>query len=127
LKIAKQQAMKKILLLVALFAGVNLSAQELYKQFNAPEYAQNLGTRIIETFGITQPQAKETVRNATYSYAKSIQKYILWAEKNGSAEGKSLDEVVEMVKPRAIKASGLMIHLRQVLNNEQLEQVKALL
>ncbi len=119
--------MKKIFLVLALFAGLNLSAQELFKQFNAGEYARDLTLRIYEDLHITQPEQRDAVRKAVYIYAQSIKKHILVAEKSGRTEGKTLEEVIEMVKPEALDASKLYQNLSFVLTQEQVDRIKRLI
>lgn len=119
--------MKKIFLVLALLAGLNLSAQTLFKQFNAGEYARDLTLRIYNDLHITQPQQRDAIRKAVYVYAQSIKKYILVAEKKGTAQGKTLDQVIEMVKPQALDASKLYQSLSSILTTEQVNRIKRIL
>jgi len=119
--------MKKIFFLLALAFGLNLSAQSLYKQFDADAYAQDLSDKIITKLDITNGDLQEKIQNQTYIYAQSLKKHLLLAEKNGNTQGKTLQEALSMVKNDALNASGFLKTLEKWLNSEQMGVIRELL
>ncbi len=119
--------MKKIFLILALALGMNLSAQSLYKKFDAKAYANDLSDKIITKLEIKNGDLQEKIQREAYIYAQSIKKHILLAEKNGEAQGKSLQEVIQMVKNDALEASGFLRSMKKMLDGDRFAALEELL
>ncbi len=116
--------MKKYIFLLAVLLGLSLQAQDLFSSFKPDNYANDLTEKIKTVLDIQDADQIQSIKNLTYSYAKSIQKYILLNTKRGLTEGKTLDEVVEMVKPNALKATKFYRRLGNIVGAENLEKLQ---
>ncbi len=119
--------MKKILLLVALMIGANVSAQSMYKTFNAGKYAKALTEKIVNALDIQDNALQSDIQNQAYIYAQSIKKHILVAEKEGATQGKTLEEVIKYVKGEYKLNDRFIAGLKRFLKPDELEKVNDLL
>ncbi len=116
--------MKKYIFLLTLMFGVALQAQQAAKSFNAEKYAKNLTEKILAVVDMQNEEQQALVERVTFSYAKSIEKHILLYEQQGRTEGKSLEEIIEMVKNDAKSATKFERQLGEILGAGALEKLK---
>ena len=109
--------MKKYLGILILFLSFNLSAQSLSQQFDAKTYAQEQTDMIKNTLNLDQSVADQ-VYKVTLRKAHSVHKYIILAEKTGTAQGKSLNQVIKAVEKDAESGAGYQKAMQAVLGDK---------
>ena len=118
--------MKKYMFFFALLAGFYLQAQDLSKNFDAEKYAKDFTEKIITVTEINSDEMIRAVENETFKYAMSIKKHILLFENKGLTDGKSLEEVIEAVKPEALQATKFDRNLKKILGDQKFLKLKDL-
>ncbi len=109
--------MKKYLGILILFLSLSMNAQSLSKQFDVKEYAQEQTEMIKSTLNLDQATA-DKVYKATLRKAYSIHKYIILSEQRGTAQGKTLNQVIEMVQKDAERGSGYQQSMKAILGEK---------
>ncbi len=116
--------MKKLFFLLLLAVSFNIQAQDLAKSFDPEKYSDQLTEKIITVLNISDSNVLEKIQKGSYHYAKSIEKHIILFQQKGLTSGKTLDEVIEMVKPHAMRATRFQEALGDLVGKENLERLK---
>ncbi len=118
--------MKKYMFLFTLLVGFYMQAQDMAKSFDPEKYAKDLTEKIITVTDIHSDEMIRAVENETFKYAMSIRKHILLFEKKGLTDGKSVEEVIEMVKPNALQATKFDRSLKKILGDQKFRKLQEL-
>jgi len=109
--------MKQYVGILILFISFSLQAQSLSQQFDVKGYAQTQ-TDMIKTALNLDNSKVEQVYKANLLKAYSVHKYIVLSEKNGTAQGKTLHQVISMVEKDAERGSGFQNSMKAILGDQ---------
>jgi hypothetical protein len=106
--------------------GFGVQAQDMAKSFNPEKYAKDLTEKIVTVLELQDEGKIKAVERETYQYAMSTHKHILLYDKKGLTQGKTLDEVLEMINNDVKIATGFERQLGEILGSEAVEKLKKL-
>ena len=107
--------MKKYLVAFVLLLTMTSYGQKMSQRFDVKKYAQEQ-TEMIKIALNLDDVTVSKVYKANLKKAHSVKKYIIVSEINGSATGKSMDEVIKSIKSNAERASGFQKAMQNMLN-----------